>query len=248
MRANSKKSSMPSSPRVDAAQQLAFRGCDINALSVWAARQGRTLVSLLPAIQPQASNPAQEKPKGNGHGTRSVPRAERAKQLALFDREQIPCWVCGHVRCGHTSADRRYYRALRRRMLPCRRVSIAPTLSEAAWDSYSADRIGKGQPIRKPFLFEGKPYCNTGGTRQEFEGYLVVERRQFHERMFRYDDPAGFKRTVYYDPRLKEHFEGDQQRHAPKGYYHGMRVKRGGKEYVLAGPPVEFVVGALSRK
>ncbi len=191
----------------------------------------------------QSADTAQATPRAARHNARRNKRTVvRQFQDTLFDLGQIECSICGHVDCGHTAADRRYHRALDRRVLPHRQVSIAPALSEQAWESYSGDTIAEYDTIRKPFLFEGKLYCNIGGTRQKFEGYRVVERSQFQERTFRDSDLAGFRRTPYYDPRLKEQFAGDQRRHAPKGYYHGVRVKRGGKEYVLVGPPVEFVV------
>ncbi len=208
----------------------------------------------------QSADTAQATPRAARHNARRNKRTVvRQFQDTLFDLGQIECSICGHVDCGHTAADRRYHRALDRRVLPHRQVSIAAALSEQAWESYSGDTIAEHDTIRKPFLFESKldgailarrlwrritdaPSCNIGGTRQKFEGYRVVERSQFHERTFRDSDRAGFRRTPYYDPRLKEQFAGDQRRHAPKGYYHGVRVKRGGKEYVLVGPPVEFVV------
>ena len=155
----------------------------------------------------------------------------------------LRCSICGHVGCRHTDVDRRYRRALERRVWPHRQVAIAPALAEMAWESYSGDTIAETGRIRRPFLLAGEPYCNVGGDRQEFEAYRVVARREFKAPVFRYGGEE-FRRSPYYDPKLRERFEGDQQRFAPKGFYHAMSVRCGGHDYVLVGPPIEFRVAA----
>lgn len=37
--------------------------------------------------------------------------------------------------------------------------------------------------------------------------------------------------------------DGEAARGDPDGFYHGMRVQRGGEELVLSGPPIELVPG-----
>jgi len=99
--------------------------------------------------------------------------------------------------------------------------------------SYSADRIGMGQPVRKPFSFEGALWTCVG-TGPYGEGWRCAE-------AYRLVHPMTFKGTpVTYREKTAD---GDAARAAPDGFYHGMRVRHAGQDFVLCGPPVIFVPG-----
>lgn len=96
--------------------------------------------------------------------------------------------------------------------------------------SYSADRIGMGKPVRLPFRFEGAQWVCTGSGghhhRGGAEAYRLVHPSQFSDRIFSYGERSG-----------------EEGRTDPKGFYHGMRVRHRGEEFVLCGAPVVFVAG-----
>jgi hypothetical protein len=98
--------------------------------------------------------------------------------------------------------------------------------------SYSADRIGMDQPVRKPFSWQGGLWvCVSIATRG---GELSAEAyRLMHPQV--YDG-----QTFSYRERVQN---GHQGRADPDGFYHGMRVRRAGSEFILCGPPVIFVPG-----
>jgi len=99
--------------------------------------------------------------------------------------------------------------------------------------SYSADRIGMGQPVRKPFSFEGALWTCVG-TGPYGDGLLYAEAyRLVHQVAFK-DTPVSYAERVA---------NGDYARADPNGFYHGMRVRHAGQDFVLCGPPVIFVPG-----
>ena len=98
--------------------------------------------------------------------------------------------------------------------------------------SYSGDRIGMSKPVRKPFEWQGglwvcvgKRYCD--GT-VSAEAYRLV-----HPQMFD-GEPMTYATRVR---------DGDAARADANGFYHGMKVKHAGAEFILCGPPVTFVPG-----
>jgi len=98
--------------------------------------------------------------------------------------------------------------------------------------SYSADRIGMGQPVRKPFLWKGSSWVCvslvTCGGALSAEAYRLI-------------DPLAFKgEPVSYAVRTAD---GDAARADPNGFYHGMSVRHAGQDVVLCGPPLVFVPG-----
>ena len=98
--------------------------------------------------------------------------------------------------------------------------------------SYSADRIGMGQPVRKPFLWEGKPWVCTGMS--WLKGAVSAE-------AYRLAHPAVFDGTpVSYGQKTAD---SDAARADPMGFYHGMTVRHGGASFVLCGPPLILVPG-----
>lgn len=98
--------------------------------------------------------------------------------------------------------------------------------------SYSADRIGSDEPVRKPFSWQGGLWvcvriAGRSGTLSA-EAYRLV-----HPQIFDGE-------PVSYGARCAN---GDAARADPNGFYHGMLVRRSKDELVLCGPPVLFVPG-----
>ncbi|MCP5366717.1 MAG: hypothetical protein H6907_09925 [Hyphomicrobiales bacterium] len=98
--------------------------------------------------------------------------------------------------------------------------------------SYSADRIGMRQPVRRPFSWRGGPWVCTGIIHKD--GTLSAEAY----RMIHIDAFDGTPITY-----AEKTANAEQARNDPMGFHHGMKVQRGGEEFVLAGPPVIFVPG-----
>jgi hypothetical protein len=99
--------------------------------------------------------------------------------------------------------------------------------------SYSADRIGMGQPIRRPFAWRGGLWVYVGGSSR---GKATISAEAY-----RLTHPSVFdgELTTYREKTM----DGDAARGDPKGFYHGMSVKHGGADFVLCGPPVTFIPG-----
>jgi len=98
--------------------------------------------------------------------------------------------------------------------------------------SYSADRIGMGKPVRKPFTWNGSLWVciGKGAIRNDIsaEAYRIV-----HPQMFDGD-------TMSYADRTRN---GDAARADSNGFYHGMRITHANAEFILCGAPVRFVPG-----
>jgi len=98
--------------------------------------------------------------------------------------------------------------------------------------SYSADRIGLGQPIRRPFRWRNELWVCTGlrgpANGLAAEAYRLVPPLDGGTAMVSYHDKAGDAAAARADP---------------LGFYHGITVWRGGEPYVLTGPPRTFVAG-----
>lgn len=94
--------------------------------------------------------------------------------------------------------------------------------------SYSADRIGMGQPIRKPFRYGGELWVCVGTGPSGAEAYRLV-----HTSVYR-----GTARS--YHERCSD---GDRARGDEAGFYDGITVRHAGREFVMAGPPATFVAG-----
>lgn len=100
--------------------------------------------------------------------------------------------------------------------------------------SYSADRIGMGQPVRKPFSWEGGLWVCVGNRYRGPETMEAEAYRLVHPSLF-----AG--KPVTYAEKLAD--GGDAARADPHGFYHGMSVSHAGTTFVLCGPPLIFVPG-----
>jgi hypothetical protein len=94
--------------------------------------------------------------------------------------------------------------------------------------SYSADRIGMGQPIRKPFRYAGELWICVGTCPEGAEAYRLV-----HPSLY-----GGIARS--YHDRCRD---GDRARCDEAGFYDRIIVRHAGRELGMAGPPVLFVAG-----
>lgn len=98
--------------------------------------------------------------------------------------------------------------------------------------SYSAERIGMGKPVRKPFSWRGALWVciSLRGRSDELsaEAYQLTHPQAFDAEIVTYAQRAA---------------NGDAARSDPNGFYHGMSVKHGNTAYVLSGPPVRFTRG-----
>lgn len=98
--------------------------------------------------------------------------------------------------------------------------------------SYSADRIGMGQPVRKPFTWKGASWVCVSfrydGGEVFAETYRLVLPLAFE------GAPASYHAKTA---------DGETARADPNGFYHGMSVRHAGQDYVLCGPPLVFVPG-----
>jgi len=99
--------------------------------------------------------------------------------------------------------------------------------------SYSADRIGMGQPVRKPFEWKGGLWVCVGNGRYNGGVFSAKAYQLVHPQMFDGE-------PVTYATRVRD---GDAARADANGFYHGMKVKHVGAEFVLCGPPITFVPG-----
>jgi hypothetical protein len=94
--------------------------------------------------------------------------------------------------------------------------------------SYSADRIGMGQPVRRPFEWKGSLWTCVSKSDKSAEAYRLTHPQAFS------GDPLTYRAKVV---------NGDAARNDPNGFYHGMTVTHGGKDFVLSGPPALLVAG-----
>jgi hypothetical protein len=104
--------------------------------------------------------------------------------------------------------------------------------------SYSADTIAFQNTVRKPFLWRGEAWIAVslsgfGGVDQA-EAVRLIAAESFPGTITTYTDRCATERAA----RLA--------RRDPKGFYHGVRVKRGGVTFVLSGPEERFVAGMPS--
>ena len=99
--------------------------------------------------------------------------------------------------------------------------------------SYSADRIGMGQPVRKPFSWRGALWVAVGNRYRGKDTVCAEGYRLTH--------PAAFEGepTTY----AEKTRDCDAARADPLGFYHGMAVTHGGQSLILTGPPATFVAG-----
>lgn len=102
--------------------------------------------------------------------------------------------------------------------------------------SYSADRIGMAQPVRKPFFWKGAPWVcvsfRYAGDEVFAECYRLVARSAFE------GEPVSYAAKTA---------DGEAARADPHGFYHGMAVRHAGQDCVLCGPPLVFIPGVAAQ-
>lgn len=94
--------------------------------------------------------------------------------------------------------------------------------------SYSADKIAeKNSSVKEPFEMNGGLYVCVGSN-----GSAKSRRAS----IYRLTPAAAFDGgiTDYYAKVKPDH--GEKARSDPKGFYHGMHVRQGGRDWVLTGP------------
>lgn len=94
--------------------------------------------------------------------------------------------------------------------------------------SYSADRIGRSQLVRKPFSFHGQLWVCVGKCGDVAEAYRLVHPSCFSDKTFHYND---------------RNRGGINAESDANGFYHGMIVKHRGQDFVLSGPKTKFIKG-----
>ena len=100
--------------------------------------------------------------------------------------------------------------------------------------SYSADRIGMGQSVRKPFTWKGALWVCVAKRPSESGAISTEAYRLTPEALF---DGAPVTYAA------KTAGGGDAARADPNGFYHAMSVRHGRECYVLTGPPIQFLPG-----
>lgn len=90
--------------------------------------------------------------------------------------------------------------------------------------SYSADCISSDQPIRAPFRYAGEMWVTVGlegrGEVNQANAYRLLPLSLFRRR------PTTYAQKIQHD-------NGESARNDPRGFFDGMRVKRGGEVYVM---------------
>jgi len=97
--------------------------------------------------------------------------------------------------------------------------------------SYSADFIALHNRIRKPFTFQNGLWVCVGTSHfggRTSRAYRLTEITHFD------GEPTTYAEKTR---------DSESARNDPNGFYHGMTVNRGGRTYILTGPPAEFTAG-----
>jgi hypothetical protein len=102
--------------------------------------------------------------------------------------------------------------------------------------SYSADRIGSGQPIRAPFPWAGARWVCV--SLQGFHGTMSAEAYKIADARAFAGEPQTYTQRVA---------NGNEARSDPNGFYHGMSVTHAGTKYILCGPPARFEPGEVEQ-
>lgn len=96
--------------------------------------------------------------------------------------------------------------------------------------SYSADKIGLEGAVRNPFKWQNAMWVCTGsvskGGLQSSEAYQLIPADFFD------DEPQTYHQIV---------LNNSSARQRTEGFYHGMAVKHGRKDFVLIGPSAVFL-------
>ena len=97
--------------------------------------------------------------------------------------------------------------------------------------AYSADKIAFDEPVRRPFKWQGAGWIAVS-----------IDYRDSTVEAHKLVAPGAFQGTpVTYAKKVGR--DGEAARHDPRGFYHGMLVKRGSGFVVVSGPAT-FKMGA----
>jgi hypothetical protein len=99
--------------------------------------------------------------------------------------------------------------------------------------SYRGDCIAMGQPVRKPFRMDDEMWLTIALSNSEARVYRLCPLRIFTGTPTTYRDKSGTDERA------------EQARNDPNGFYDRIIVKHRGQEFVLCGPEIQIVVGAL---
>lgn len=116
-------------------------------------------------------------------------------------------------------------------------VRITPKRFEQLGKSNSAQSLAEGSKLKKPVQIGSEYFVSVGGTGSgtSLRAYRVVPRGAYPDEALPYaEHTAHPKHAALRDGEL--------------GGYHGMLAKQGKTEFVLVGPPVEFVEGDAGDK
>lgn len=98
------------------------------------------------------------------------------------------------------------------------------------YGSYSADKIGMSEPIRRPFRWQNGLWVCTSirghSGMKSHEAYRLITAESFD------DEPLTYRQITT---------NSAAHRKSGLGFYHGMLVKHAGGKVVLIGPPAMFL-------
>lgn len=103
--------------------------------------------------------------------------------------------------------------------------------------SYSADKIGEGKPIRKPFEWQGSLWVCVS-----LAGRGITVSKELEAEAYRLIPLSLFaSEPTTYSERTSTMEAAEAARQDPLGFYHGMKVRHGQDSFVLCGPPAVFI-------
>lgn len=104
-------------------------------------------------------------------------------------------------------------------------------------ESYSADRISEGKPLRAPFEFSGSLWVCVSITGK---GLTVTGEHEL--KAYRLLPEQLFKGTpTTYSAKVAD---AEAARNDPNGFYDSVPVRYAGKVWIMSGPPAVFVAEA----
>jgi hypothetical protein len=104
-------------------------------------------------------------------------------------------------------------------------------------ESYSADRIAEGQPIREPFVWGGNLWVCVS-----ISGKGLTISGKHEMKCYRLLPPEMFRgEPTTYGARSNREEDAEAAKNDPQGFYNGVAVSFKGKRYIMAGPASIFV-------
>src|ERR1019366_7701739 len=104
-------------------------------------------------------------------------------------------------------------------------------------ESYRADRIMEGKPLRAPFEFSGSLWVCVS-----ISGKGLTVTGEHELKAYRLLPAQMFKGTpTTYSAKVAD---AEAARNDPNGFYHSVSVRHAGKVWIMSGPPTVFVAEA----